>query len=145
MPGPPPNQRLRQLAGIRRTDTLADRVYKKGPEPPEWLSKEATAVFDAAVRTLESENLVTPSDGPALTLTALAYSLAVVAARELEGDGVTVADSAHGGESRKSPAWQVFREATTIFQKLSAEFGMTPKARQSLPVVVQPDYSGILD
>ncbi len=101
------------------------------------MSDDARQVFETVARTLEVEDVATDADAAALALCATAYSLAARAAQELEVDGVVIADRAHGGEARKSPAWQVFREASGIFERLSDRFGMSPRARVALPTVMQ--------
>ncbi len=80
--------------------------------------------------------MATEADSAALALCATAYSLAVRAAQELESEGIITSDRAHGGESRKSPAWQVFRESAVIFERMSDRLGMTPRARTALPAIM---------
>ncbi len=112
-------------------------VNQEALEPPEWLSDDARQVFETVARALEAEGVATEADWAPLALCATAYSLAVRAAQELESEGIITSDRAHGGEVRKSPAWQVFREASGIFERLSDRFGMSPRARVALPTVMQ--------
>ncbi len=118
-------------------ETLTRQADQESVEPPNWLSDDARRVFETVARTLEVEGVATEADAAALALCATAYSLAAQAAQELELEGVVIADRAHGGEARKSPAWQVFRESAGIFERLSDRLGMSPRARVALPTVMQ--------
>ncbi len=116
--------------------TPDNQMGQQALQPPDWLSDDARKVFETVARTLEAEDVATDADVAALALCATAYSLAARAAQELEVDGVVIADRAHGGEARKSPAFQIFRESTGIFERMSDRFGMTPRARAALPEVM---------
>ncbi len=135
-PGPRPNRKVTAPAGHGKPETLAGHVNQEALEPPQWLSDDARQVFETVARALEAEGLATEADSAALALCATAYSLAVRAAQELELEGIMTSDRAHGGESRKSPAWQVFRESTVIFERLADRFGMSPRARTALPAIM---------
>ena len=131
-PGPKPNPRLRALAG-GDDSSLHDSVYRAAPDPPDDLSGPALEVFQRAVQQLDPVGLLTKADGPALTLAARMYAIAMLALDELEADGVTTTDEAHGGEARKHPAWQVAREAALTFERFGSDFGLTPRSRHQLP------------
>ncbi len=119
------------------SETLTGQADQESVEPPNWLSDDARQVFETVARTLELEGVADDADSAALAICATAYSLAAQAAQELELEGVVTADRAHGGEARKNPAWQVFRESAAIFERLSDRLGMTPRARVALPAVMQ--------
>lgn len=101
-------------------------------DPPAWLSKTGKAAFRRIVLDLEPD-LLTRSDVPELALLAEAYAVAQHAAKAMRGPGnepvILEVDAVHGGHLRKSPAWQVFNQATARFDALARNFGLSPAAR----------------
>jgi P27 family predicted phage terminase small subunit len=68
-----------------------------------------------------------------------AYYFALYAGALLVREGIIVEDVAHGKESRKHPAWQMWRDAVKTMRQLACEFGVTPSSRVRLSLPSGPD------
>jgi P27 family predicted phage terminase small subunit len=131
-PGPRPKPaRLRLLAG-----NAGHRKPKNNPKPtpiatacPSWLSPAAKRQWRELAPELERNGLLTSLDGPAFAVTLVTYDLARRAWAELERDGLTREDRAHGGMKTKHPAASIFGAMSNAFRMWCAEFGLTPSAR----------------
>ena len=104
------------------------------PDPPDWLLPEARRAWDEVVPHLEGLGLLSVVDGPSLAIALTHYGVACSAAAELQRDGVTEEDRAHGGQLKKHPAAQVFKDNAAAFRQWVAELGLSPAARQGLPL-----------
>lgn len=107
-------------------------------DPPAWLSKTGKAAFRRIVLDIERDrpDSLERGDVPALALLAEVYSVAQAAAKAMRGAGnepaILDVDEAHGGGTKKSPAWMVLNQASSRYEALAKEFGLTLAARQRL-------------
>jgi P27 family predicted phage terminase small subunit len=120
------------------------RVPPVGPEeghgrsrfkPPEWLSVDAKRAFGRLVVDIDAAwpGTLARMDVMALAVLAEHYAVLQAAAREMRSGGnraeLTSPDPQHADRTRKNPAWQVFREASSAFVALSKEYGLTLSSR----------------
>lgn len=107
---------------------------------PDWLTSSGKAAFRRIVRHYEADapGWLTAVDVDLLGLAVEHLAVAKAASKAMRGAGgrykVLGVDEAHGNRERKTPAHQVFREATAAYVALARELGLTPKARQELEV-----------
>jgi P27 family predicted phage terminase small subunit len=106
---------------------------------PDWLTPTGKAAFRRVVRHYDADapGWLTGVDVELLALCVEHLSLAIAASKAMRGRGgykVLEVDEAHRDRRRKTPAHQVFREATASYVTLARELGLTPKARQELEV-----------
>lgn len=120
-------------------DAPAPRPRKRAKwDPPAWLSAPGKAAFRALLQEAERSRpgLLDRVDVPTLALMAEHYAIAQAASKVMRGTGnvpsVLEVDAVHGGHLRKTPAWQVYREASTSFVAMAREFGFTLKSRTML-------------
>lgn len=106
----------------------------------EWMSTRARELFVKLVddaRALHGDAL-SEADLAALSLMAQHGAIAENAALALQdGEGELVVieiDKAHGGGTRKRPAWQVYREAAAAYLALAREYGLTLRARATVDI-----------
>lgn len=115
------------------------------PKPPEHLSKFAREGWDRLVPELEHLGLLTTLDALSLELACEAYAAARSALEEMrpkKSDGTpdrrkkgletTDVDLGHSGNSKQSPAFRSFTQASNVFRAWCVEFGLSPSARASL-------------
>jgi P27 family predicted phage terminase small subunit len=109
--------------------------YRK---PPTWLptdllegadtvSVEACAFAKAVAGELEDSGRLTPLDRPAFIAGCVAHGQMAEARRVLRVEGLTVGA---GAETKRHPATMVYNSAAQDFQRFTAAFGMTPRARE---------------
>jgi P27 family predicted phage terminase small subunit len=107
---------------------------------PDWLSPSGRSAFRHVVRHFEADapGWLTGVDVDLLALAVEHLAVAKAASKAMRGPGgryaVTTTDEAHRDRLRKTPAHQVFREATASYVALARELGLTPKARVELEV-----------
>lgn len=107
---------------------------------PDWLTPTGRASFRRIVATYEADapGWLTTVDVDLLALAVEHLAVAKAASRAMRGSGghyvVVGVDEAHGNRQRKTPAHQVFREATAAYVALARELGLTPRARAELEV-----------
>jgi P27 family predicted phage terminase small subunit len=143
---------LKRLAGnpgkraLNGSEPQPERVV---PAMPRGLPKRAQRFWKDHAEKLEQLGLLTAVDGPAFTLMALHYAVALEAL-EIIQQGVLVLDVESGapekvlraglmavdenGAARKHPLLQVWRENSTAFRHYAAQFGLTPAARGRLSI-----------
>lgn len=107
--------------------------------PPDWLTSSGKAAFRRIVRHYEADapGWLTAVDVELLGLCVEHLAVAKAASKAMRKGGtyaVVGIDEAHGNRQRKTPAHQVFREATSAYVALARELGLTPKARAELEV-----------
>lgn len=117
--------------------------------PPEWLSRQASALWKEIVPKLEDAfpDEITVLDVPALSLMLEHLAITHAAAKAMRGSGgwieVLAAGKTNAGPTvRKAPASQVMRDHGKLFLDLAREFGGTPRARKLLdlgPPIVPDD------
>lgn len=127
-----------KLRDVTNESAPAPRARRRRIDPPAWLSKSGKAAFRRLLLDIErsTPEAIGAVDVPALALTAEVYAVAQAAAKAMRGPGnepqVLDVDAAHGGGNRKTPAWQVLNQATTRYQGLAREYGLTLAARTRL-------------
>lgn len=139
IPTPPRLRALREgePAPEARTPPVGpeDGHGKSRFEPPDWLSVDAKRAFRRLVIDIDAAwpGTLARLDVMALAVLAEHYSVLQAAACEMRAAGnkpeLTPADPNQGGRTRKNPAWQIFREASSAFLALSKEYGLTLSAR----------------
>lgn len=108
------------------------------PECPEWLSEEATGVWEALVAPLHAKGLFTPWDVEAFTV----FCEAVVHHRQA-CQAVTNSDilvKGAQGNMVKNPALQIVRDTSQTIRAFAQEFGLTPSARSGIQLPPQAEY-----
>lgn len=127
---------------------------KRGPEPePEdapltpsedlELTPKAAAFWKKHAPEVSRLGMLTVSDVPTFALLCEAWAFVQVSKAGMRSTGkanvrVSTTDRAHGNEQRKSPLWQVYREAVQQYLAIAREFGFSPAARVGLPAP-EPD------
>ena len=112
----------------------------KGPlwDSPAWLSAPGKAAFRQLLLDIEraTPEVLDRIDVPALALLAEHYAIAQAAAKAMRDTGnvpeVLELDKVHGDQHRKTPAWQVFAQATKTYTALAREYGLTLASRTRL-------------
>lgn len=94
----------------------------------------AYAFFENFWNKLFVAGLVQQEDRLVFEELCFAFELMVRARNGLLEDGLTEVDRVHGGQLRKSPYHQIYRDAQANFLKLAAKFGITPADRKELGV-----------
>jgi P27 family predicted phage terminase small subunit len=166
MPGPPPKPTaLKQLAGnpghraLNGNEPQPERVI---PAMPRGLPKRAQRFWRDHAEKLERLGVLTAVDGPAFTLMALHYAVALEALAIIQ-QGLVVTAGEEGappsvvmgglmavdenGAMRKHPLLQVWRENSTAFRHYAAQFGLTPASRGRLSIpepTEEDDYEAFL-
>lgn len=169
MPGPPPKPTaLKRLAGnpgkraLSKAEPQPERVI---PAMPRGLPKRAKRFWKDHADKLERLGILTAVDGPAFTMMALHYAVALEALEIIRQGAPQAADEQVAGESgatdgqgglltvdengvaRKHPLLQVWRENSTAFRHYAAQFGLTPAARARLEIsepAEEDDYEAFL-
>lgn len=166
MPGPAPKPTaLKKLAGnpgkraLNSSEPQPERVV---PAMPRGLPKRAQRFWKSHAGKLDNLGLLTAVDGPAFTMMALHYAVALEAL-EIIQQGLVVADGEDGtpgsvvmgglmavdenGAMRKHPLLQVWRENSTAFRQYAMQFGLTPASRGRLSIpepTPEDDYEAFL-
>lgn len=110
----------------RRESPKALKLPPGSPTAPADLAAEAKAEWDRIVPSLDARGLLATVDRGVIASYCRAWAHACVAETALES-GLVRIDS--NGEERKSPAWQIWREATALAAALAKELLLTPNAR----------------
>jgi P27 family predicted phage terminase small subunit len=122
----------------------------EAPKRPADLSKAAEPVWNELATLLQENQLVTKMDGLALRLLSESIELYRKATDLITQEGAILDTETMSGEARRiiNPAIKVRDSAWTQIQKMCSEFGLTPKARNSLDstptAVPETDIMGIL-
>lgn len=109
-----------------RTKKATVKLKPSVPEPPADLDAEALAEWGRIVGELDEKGLLAAVDRGILASYCRAWSNACLA-QELLSVGLLVDDK--NGDVRKSPAWQIWREATALSAALAKELLITPSSR----------------
>jgi P27 family predicted phage terminase small subunit len=164
MPGPPPKPTaLKRLAGnpgkraLNKAEPQPDRVI---PAMPRGLPKRAKRFWKDHADKLERLGILTAVDGPAFTMMALHYAVALEALEIIQKNVLVLIDDSEApvmqsglmaidknGAARKHPLLQVWRENSTAFRHYAAQFGLTPAARGRLEIsepTEEDDYEAFL-
>lgn len=132
--GPQPGSRKLKLAGTAPAGTAAVQVEPVAPEKPAAVAADRvlSALWDEIVPGLDKDGLLARSDGMALELCLRHFALARHAAGEADRDGITAADTVHGG-TKKSPAEMIFRAESGMFLRYAQQLGLTFAGRARTP------------
>lgn len=99
-------------------------------DPPEYLPVKARELWEAVAPELARTDRLKAEDVAGLTMLTMSYHFALRAAAELITGGVTMDDPTHSDRTaKKSPAWQIFRDASNNLRQWANEFGLTPSSR----------------
>lgn len=130
-------EEAKRLRGTFRQDraTAAAGSSPAGdpPKMPRGMGQDKEA---AKLWRLIVENMgpaLSPVDAAALGLAARHYSIALAAYDQLQSEGLVTEDRAHGGDLRKSPAAQIWKDNSAAAVAILRQFGATPKDRATLP------------
>lgn len=81
----------------------------------------------------ERSGILHPADAPALMAACQHWELAQLAYEQIQADGITTTDMAHGNEKRKHPSEPTYRQNMAAAISILKQFGISPAARAALP------------
>jgi P27 family predicted phage terminase small subunit len=105
---------------------------KRTPAVPHGLSERAQKIWPRLARSCVALGTLTDVDGPALEMLAEIMATGATALELIQRDGL-VSTTAAGG-AKTHPAIRVLEKARAQAHALMADFGLTPKARESLEI-----------
>lgn len=111
-----------------RREVKTVKLAPTAPNPPTGLDREAAAEWRRIVPALDEKGLLSKVDRGVLTAYCRAWSHSCAAQKELEESDLVLPGTEDYGP-RKHPAWQIWREATTLAMALQKELLLTPSAR----------------
>ena len=129
LPNPPDIHRL--LTGNFRPDHTPKPPPVR-PRPPAGMSTPARLEWRRLVDILEPVGLLTRLDRDVLARYCENLVLRAELLKQLEREGVTV--EGYRGSVVKHPAWQVFRDITSMLGKDGDRLGLSPAARVRMPI-----------
>jgi len=138
-------EHLKVVAGTDRPDRSNPDAPKPAaalPEPPEWLSSRAAAIFEQLVSIVGPMGIGSASDAAMLALAASRLEEVEISTAMIEDGGRTfVSNMTYDEEGRivsqqikGHPAVAQRSEAMRHAQSLLAEFGLSPAARSKVSV-----------
>lgn len=133
-------ERAESRAGVKKV-----KLPPGAPDPPADLDAEAAAEWKRVVPLLDKQGLLSKVDRGVLASYCRAWSHSCKAEHWLK-DGLILID--RNSDERKSPAWQIWREATVVLASLAKECLLTPAARlrATMPEGTDgEDGEGVLD
>lgn len=139
--GPQPKPRaLRALRGNEPAPAPVPSLVDC-PDPPDWLSADARAVWDPLAADLYGRQVLTFWDGEAFAGFCDAAARRARAARHLDADGEVVDQPVfdrngqqQGTRQVRSPWWQVWKDAAAAVQRWGARFGLSPSERDQITI-----------
>lgn len=118
------------------------------PGAPTWLSTEAKAEWKRVVPELDELGILSTVDRAVLAAYCDAWAKFVLVSKALSDGRDLLAQDARSDRPSKNPLWQVYRDASTLLERLARAVGATPVARLRMTVPEAPDDdegAGILD
>ena len=109
----------------------APSFERAAPEPPDWMTGEARALWDRIAPGLERLDLLKPEDFTAFTAYCETWATYVEAVQRLRCEGLTVTH-AKTGMVHKNPTLTAVEQAGAQCLRFAVEFGLTPVAEISL-------------
>lgn len=109
-------------------------VLDSEPEPPVWLGPYERRRFREEVASLSQAGILDLGDLPALTRMIEAEGEAIRAFVTLQREGHTVRGQRN--ETVRHPAWQIYRDASTLYLRYAEQFAQTPSARARLGLTI---------
>ena len=129
MPGPAPKPlEIRQAEGTMhkaQTKSPIRPTHIDGPEPPDFLDEESRQIYHQVAGELDRLGMLTELDVPLLAAYAFGVRAMIGSIRILEADGPMRANRQH-------PAWNIFRESSTLMMRAAQQFGLSPSARSRI-------------
>lgn len=80
---------------------------------------------------LEKYGLITDVDGPSFEMLCAAYEMAVLAARQVREEGLTIGV---GDKMRTNPVVKIQESSSKLYRQYAEQFGLTPSARSRIHV-----------
>ncbi len=135
VPAPDNVRALRGMEPLKAPDGAPAKrlvLAPKAPKPPaDLLDQLARAEWNRVVPELNRAGVLSEVDRGVLVSYCMNWSIMVRAWREIR-KGLSAPDQ-NGGE-RKSPLWQVYREAQSLMLSAANMLYLTPTARLRIPV-----------
>ncbi len=132
-PAPTPS-RILELRGSWRAGKRGNepRPPVEAPSCPTWLSREARAEWKRIVPALSGMGILAKADRACLTAHCVAWARLVMAARQIEAEGLTY--KSDSGQIKKHPLAAIAHEAAAEVRAFAAEFGLSPAGRARIHV-----------
>lgn len=130
-PAPKPTA-LRLLHGDQKSRINTEEPVPAAagcPEPPEWLTEEAAAMWRRLAPDLHAKRVLTLWDVDAFAVVVSAYTTWKVAQQVVDAEGILV--PGERGQV-KHPAAQIARDQWGVFSQAAGRFGLTPSDRAQL-------------
>lgn len=143
-PKPTEEKRLRGNPGGRPLNDKEPeaKLYKKLPDPPEWLGPYAKKEWNRAGTVLIEMRLFTDADWGAFAAYCQNLEIMILAMQDIDENGMTIVNQR--GQAR-NPSLTAFASASTTMRALAAEFGMTPSSRSRMKFAGDDDEDGLDD
>jgi len=141
-PKPTAIKKLENNPGHRPLPENEPQPERQIPAMPRGMGEEFKNFWKQIALQLDELNVLTALDGPALTIMAVHYANAKVAAKMLAKEGLQAEDE--NGALRKHPLNQVLRDNSTAFRQWAIQFGLTPASRARLQIS-EPDQMDELE
>lgn len=106
---------------------------------PRYLSQRAKLKHNEIGQLFIEQGILVETDLTAWGALWLAWDAALQAWESMKKNGLVAVDEK--GLLRKSPAWQIFRDAITTYSKLANDFALTPASRARLRITGKIDDS----
>lgn len=145
MPGPAATPTaLKELfgnPGRRGLNELEPRPELGLPDPPEWLSDGAKALWPGFAQVLSDMKVLTTADQAALAVLCMDFELLIKLAKDVEMNGMIQAVLTKSGDimERKRPAVDALAETSRRVMSHLGQFGLTPAARSKVSMTTGDD------
>jgi len=147
LPVPDNLRLLRGKEPSKAPPTVAKRMPPGRPSPPTWLDAEAMAEWRRIVPALDDLGVLAKVDRAIVATYCTAWSFQKQAKALLEEDGLVRAGRSDNPPG-KSPAWQIWREASAMVATLGVQLLVTPNSRLRATIPEGKDANegdGVLD
>jgi P27 family predicted phage terminase small subunit len=116
-------------------ESAAQRVRPEPPEKPAGLPLEVDELWDEIVPTLNDAGLLSRADGMTVELALRHFVVARRASNNLIEKGAVVEDKHNGGDLKKSPEAQIWRDNSAAFLEFAKQLGLSfaSRARVTMP------------
>jgi P27 family predicted phage terminase small subunit len=141
MPNPRRSTREKTLTGTLRADRelktdFTERLTEP-PPPPEQLAPDAAEIWNTIAAAAVGIGTLTAADLPLLGLLVSTMNAEATARATLATEGMTI--TAGSGGLKKHPAAAIAEAARSQALQMLKEFGLSPKARQSVDTASPAD------
>jgi P27 family predicted phage terminase small subunit len=134
--------RLVQPDGGSGGETAAQRVTPEPPEKPAGLPLEVDELWDEVVPVLADAGLLSRADGMTLELALRHFVIARKVSNELIEKDVIVEDKHNGGDVKKHPGAQVWKDNSAAFLEFAKQLGLSFAARARVTMPKEADDAG---